>query len=287
MDSNTVPGWFIPITNNTYNNIQIPNSTSTTNLIKIKNNLKNEFLRNIGLLIIFEIIIIYLIDQSFINFIIKILLQLLLSNLSEEILKNWIEFNIITVNSTTSDNNDIVDNELIINSQINYFKKLILAEIIIVNLASFIDHFFFLKSVDFNNNEFKKFNWESIMNYLNENTKLSLNLYDNSMNWQYSSIFINMIGELKKTNNFIILSIDLLLFLFQLITYLLIFRDTNNNNVNDLNNSRLNSLNVDENTQLLSNRIYQDGYQGDLIIFKIDLFPKLKFNQFRSKFKFN
>ncbi|ESW99809.1 hypothetical protein HPODL_03679 [Ogataea parapolymorpha DL-1] len=190
---------------------QRDSSLMVTQIIKVRNSLKLEFLDTLNILLLLELIVIYLQDQSFFKLVIRISLQLFLAGVNSHTLRQWIEYNLLSTGQTVT--------EETLTTQLIYFQKAVLVEVILINSIALADHLFFYRD----HSRLPDIPHDSLVSYLNLHTQYSIEFYESKNTFRYNSIFINIIGEARPTNKTGLLILDVLVFLGQYITYSLIY----------------------------------------------------------------
>ncbi|KAG7885921.1 hypothetical protein KL938_000953 [Ogataea parapolymorpha] len=190
---------------------QRDSSLMVTQIIKVRNSLKLEFMDTLNILLLLELIVIYLQDQSFFKLVIRISLQLFLAGVNSHTLRQWIEYNLLSTGQTVT--------EETLTTQLIYFQKAFLVEVILINSIALADHLFFYRD----HSCLPDIPHDSLVSYLNLHTQYSIEFYESENTFRYNSIFINIIGEARPTNKTGLLILDVLVFLGQYITYSLIY----------------------------------------------------------------
>ncbi|KAH3662286.1 hypothetical protein OGAPHI_005536 [Ogataea philodendri] len=256
--SSSVPGSFPAI----YNAVDEQGSPDPglPQLIKLRNNLKLEYKDTLNNLILLELIAIYLADRSFFRLVVRISLQLFLSSINIHTLRQWIEYNLLSMNQPVS--------EETIRTQYKYFKTTILVEIFVINGLAFLDHLFIFR----NYAQLPHISFESMTSYLNSHTKNAIEYYQSKQTFQYYSVLINLIGEAQPTGRLGLLILDCAVLLGQYIMYSLIFWQKKIEPPKP----------PDETSELMQDK--EDGYQGTITIFNVEMFPNVGFTKLWNSF---
>ncbi|KAG7714808.1 hypothetical protein KL949_004644 [Ogataea haglerorum] len=239
-----------------YNSVSERQDSSliVTQLIKVRNSLKQEFMDTLNILLLLELIVIYLQDQSFFKMMIRISLQLFLAGVNSHTLRQWIEYNLLSTGQIIT--------EEAITTQLIYFQRAVLVEVILMNSIALADHLFFYRD----HSHLPEIPHNSLVSYLNLHTQYSIEFYDSKDTFRYNSIFINIIGEARPTTKTGLLILDVLVFLGQYVTYSLIYWPEK---------SEPPKSTTEQSLLLCGN---ENPIQGAVTIFNVELFPATTFS---------
>ncbi|GME95947.1 unnamed protein product [Ambrosiozyma monospora] len=226
------------------------------NVMKSRNKLRTQCLTKLHSLILLEIVIVYLIDCSFLKLVVKTLLQFLLLSFSQDDVSQVVEM-LLQQNGSSGSGSGSDGGPESVHETLRKMSKGIAVFFVLINLLTLLDHIFafhglstivphyltdeglfiqirHLLSSHSNNGDgeskwwiltlisvFIKVMFCKTTQWLNYNVSDTISRYENASNFQYNAIFINFIGELKISIKLPLCVLDLVIVLLQYLMYMI------------------------------------------------------------------
>ncbi|KAF6006326.1 hypothetical protein HII12_005071 [Brettanomyces bruxellensis] len=159
--------------------------------------------------------------------------------------------------------------------QLQVWKKILLLQIFFINFLVIADHLFNREEPSIPIPQLAlPFTWSglwsSIRGWLNMEASYRLSIYsEGNRSFQFGSVFIDFIGEIKYSDKVFIIILDLLVPLIQYIMFQAIVGD-----FDGVTRGRASGQSDNGVTPLIKDS-NEDGYQGTICAFTVDVFPKL------------
>ncbi len=238
------------------------------NYTKAKASYKVTAIMQLHLLVLTLLLLVYLQDNSFLKLAIKGLLEYFLFHYNPAEQTHLLS---VLLDGVDSDNAALANLE----RQLQVWKKLLLIQIFFVNFLIVVDHFFNKDAPPLIVPRITApFSWSScwsnIKDWLNLEASSRVEIYSKgNRGFQYGSVFIDFIGEIGYCSNVFILALDLLVPLIQYIMFQAIVGDSGGSRIGQTGEQAVSDV-----TSLIGGS-EEDGYQGTVCAFTVDIYPKI------------
>lgn len=233
---------------------------------KARLSFKKDYILFFHLMNFMTMIIVYITDLSFLKLCAKALLEFLIYNFNPE---EQIQMLAILSNSNNASSQSLRSD---FEQRVVVWRKILGFQIAFINLLVLVDHLYNYQGASIPLLQISRpislRNLSSdVHRWLNEETEYRISSYSNARNFNHGSVFIDFVGEMGNCSKVALTLLDLMIPLFQYVMFLAISPNTcgSNNSTED---------NSNEIARLVPNK--EDGYQGSVCAFYIDVYPKLR-----------
>ncbi|VUG18070.1 DEBR0S3_01574g1_1 [Brettanomyces bruxellensis] len=238
------------------------------NYTKAKASYKVDSIAQLHLFVLTVLLLVYLQDNSFLKLSIKGLLEYFLFHYNPADQKHLMS---VLLEGVDADESAVANLE----HQLQVWKKILLLQIFFINFLVIADHLFNREEPSIPIPQLAlPFTWSglwsSIRGWLNMEASYRLSIYsEGNRSFQFGSVFIDFIGEIKYSDKVFIIILDLLVPLIQYIMFQAIVGD-----FDGVTRGRASGQSDNGVTPLIKDS-NEDGYQGTICAFTVDVFPKL------------